>query len=175
MRTTQELGPAAAVRGESHSPKDAKVRELARQFEGYGVDARFAGYFLLFNEGRYYEAHDVLESLWLPLRRTEEGDFYKGMIQLAGAFVHVQKRRPGPARALLRLAQANLGKYPMDHLGLEVGGIHALIEAWLKALHGVDVLPSGMDSGLGIEVPILTLPWRKAVPDVLSGRDGARV
>ena len=63
---------------------------MAAKYAGHGVDARFAGYFILFNEQKFYEAHDVLEDLWLPDRHGPNGHFYKGLIQLAGAFVHLQ-------------------------------------------------------------------------------------
>ena len=56
-----------------------------------GLDAHYAGYFTCFNAGDYYEAHDVLEHLWLR-GCGEEHAFYKGLIQIAGAFVHLRKQ-----------------------------------------------------------------------------------
>ena len=69
------------------------MAELAKTFAGEGVDPRYAGYFALFNQQKFYEAHDILEDLWLPDRHGVNGSFYKGLIQLAGAFVHLQKQR----------------------------------------------------------------------------------
>jgi predicted metal-dependent hydrolase len=98
-------------------------------------DPRYLGYFECFNEQRFFEAHEVLESLWLPQRQEgPNGPFYKGLIQLAGAFVHLQKNRLGPAVALLKLAQGNLRKYPATHEGLAVEGLLAMIEDWLHSL-----------------------------------------
>ncbi|MBV9128707.1 MAG: DUF309 domain-containing protein, partial [Verrucomicrobia bacterium] len=57
----------------------------------------FLGYRRLFDEARYYEAHDVLEHLWLGARGDRNFLFYKGLIQLAGAFVHLQKQHAAPA------------------------------------------------------------------------------
>src|SRR5258708_36602476 len=51
----------------------------------------YGAYFACFNAGQYYEAHDVLEQLWLSCR-DENALFYKGLIQVAGAFVHFQKQ-----------------------------------------------------------------------------------
>lgn len=94
-------------------------------------DRRYVGWFACFNRGEYYEAHDVLEDLWL-----QEGKgglnhgFYKGLIQLAGAFVHLQKGRMGPAVALFRLAEANFARYPALHAGIDLGGVAAMSAGW---------------------------------------------
>jgi len=80
----------------------------------------------------------VLEDLWLPGRHGPNGDFYKGLIQLAGAFVHLQKNRLGPAAALFVLARSNLQKYPAIHEGLALGGVLAMIEHWLRKSESAD-------------------------------------
>ena len=86
----------------------------------------YLAYFQCWNEQRYYEAHDVLEHLWLQTD-SDDGNFFKGLIQAAGAFVHLQKnyeqpthakhsRRLAPAIRLFRLAEANLAPYgPIRH------------------------------------------------------------
>jgi hypothetical protein len=104
------------------------------------IDPCLAGYLECFNSGRYYEAHDVLEHLWLRQGREHpDHAFHKGLIQLAGAFVHLRLqylhpdhpkhgRRVAPARRLLLLAEANLLRYPDDHLGLDVVSVRALAQ-----------------------------------------------
>jgi predicted metal-dependent hydrolase len=86
----------------------------------------YRAYFQCWNKQRYYEAHDVLEQLWLN-SDTEDNDFFKGLIQAAGAFVHLQKnfehpthakhsRRLKPAVRLFLLAERNLTPYsPVRH------------------------------------------------------------
>jgi predicted metal-dependent hydrolase len=101
------------------------------------LDAHYLGYFECFNGQLFFEAHEVLEELWLQDRRGPNGDFYKGLIQLAGAFVHVQKSRPGPAAALFRLAEANLGKYGSLHQHLDIERVLRLITDWLNRVQGV--------------------------------------
>jgi predicted metal-dependent hydrolase len=102
--------------------------------EADGVDRHYAAFFECFNRGLFYEAHEVLEQLWLPQRGGLNDRFYKGLIQLAGAFVHWQKERTGPAAALLKLARANLRGYPATHERLDVREVLALIEGWLEKL-----------------------------------------
>ena len=107
---------------------------MAEQFRDGNFDPHYSGYFELFNQQKFYEAHDVLENLWLPDRHGVNGNFYKGLIQLAGAFVHLQKNRPRPAAALFKLAQANLEKYPRVHEHLDSSAVLQLIQSWLEDL-----------------------------------------
>ena len=120
------------------SKKSSQIAALIESFRGRGLDAHYLGYFACFNAELFYEAHDVLEEMWLPARRIPDGDFFKGLIQLAGAFVHLQKNRLRPAVALFKLAQANLKKYPDRHWQLDVGAVLAVIEDWLIRLEEND-------------------------------------
>lgn len=99
-----------------------------------GLDPHYAGWFACFNRGDYYEAHDVLEALWLAQRRQPNDRFYKGLIQLAGAFVHLRKNRLRPADALFALAETNLNAYPPLHERLDLAGVLNLIRVWRTAL-----------------------------------------
>ena len=86
----------------------------------------YVGFFRCWNEQRYYEAHDVLEHLWLQTK-SEDANYFKGLIQAAGGFVHLQKqharpthpkdgRRMYPAVRLFRLAEKNLAPFaPIRH------------------------------------------------------------
>ena len=116
------------------SHKSARIATMIESFQGRELDARYLGYFDCFNRQLFYEAHDVLEDLWLPGRHGENGNFYKGLIQLAGAFVHLQKNRLRPSAALFKLAQANLEKYPRCHERLDLTAVRALIADWLRQL-----------------------------------------
>jgi predicted metal-dependent hydrolase len=114
------------------SKKSARIAEMIRQHADAGgpFDPHYHGYFACFNEQLYFEAHDVLEEIWLPIRKSAGGSFYKGLIQLAGAFVHLQKNRLRPAAALFKLAQDNLAQFPTPHEGLNTTAVLRLIEYW---------------------------------------------
>ncbi len=113
------------------SKKSGKIAGRIACFQGRELTAHYLGFFDCFNDQLFYEAHDVLEELWLPDRKGPNGDFYKGLIQLAGAFVHLQKERLKPSAALFKLARTNLAKYPATHERLDVAAVLRLIEVWL--------------------------------------------
>lgn len=115
----------------------AFIEQLAAGHET--LDPCYAGFFQCFNEQRYYEAHDVLEHLWLQ-RRDENYAYFKGLIQVAGAFVHLQKqflrpthakdgRRLRPAARLFQLATGNLSGYRPRHLHLDVEALCRFCDA----------------------------------------------
>lgn len=120
------------------SKKSGKIAERIAAFQGGELDAHYLGYFDCFNQQLFYEAHDVLEEIWLEDRRGPNGDFFKGLIQLAGAFVHLQKDRLRPSAALFKLARTNLEKYPATHEQLDVRAVLSLIASWLTALEATE-------------------------------------
>lgn len=107
---------------------------MIEDLRGRDLDPHYLGFFECFNRQLFYEAHDVLEELWLAQRGQSNDHFYKGLIQLAGAFVHLQKNRLKPAAALFRLAQANLSKFPSLHERLDLPRVLRLIDHWLHEL-----------------------------------------
>lgn len=110
------------------------------------LEPHLAGYIECFNSGRYYEAHDVLEDLWLRQGKGHpDYHFHKGLIQLAGGFVHLKLhgaypdhpkhgRRLAPARRLLLLTVENLRAYPALHRGVDVTAVIRLSEETAAAI-----------------------------------------
>jgi predicted metal-dependent hydrolase len=136
------------------SLKSARIAAMIESFQGHELDAHYLGYFDCFNRQLFYEAHDVLEDLWLKDRHGMDGNFYKGLIQLAGAFVHLQKHRLRPAAALFRLALANLDQYPPQHKQLDLKVVHDLAQNWLAQLERDDFYLNPLTAA---HVPQLTL------------------
>lgn len=136
------------------SKKSGHIAARIASFQGQALDAHYLGYFDCFNRRLFYEAHDVLEELWLADRRGPDGDFYKGLIQLAGAFVHIQKNRRGPAEALFGLAQANLAKYGSPHHRLDLRNVQRLIEGWRRRVAGAENVAPLLAAG---PAPVLEL------------------
>ena len=108
----------------------------------------YRGFFRCWNEQRYYDAHDVLEQLWLKAK-SSDSDFFKGLIQAAGAFVHLQKhfdypshakhsRRLPPAVRLFQLADKNLSPFAPVHHGLDVAAFCQLLRGYADRIVASD-------------------------------------
>ena len=108
----------------------------------------YRAFFRCWNEQQYYEAHDVLEQLWLNTK-SPDSYFFKGLIQAAGAFVHLQKhfehpshakhsRRLPPAVRLFRLANKNLSRFAPLHQGLNVAAFCQLLRGFADRIVASD-------------------------------------
>ena len=109
----------------------------------------YAAYFQLWNAQRYYEAHDVIEQLWLVEKNAELARFYQALIQAAGAFVHLQKnfqhpshakhsRRLPPARRLFELALENLEGLPNEFRALDLVRFRELLRRYRDEIVAAD-------------------------------------
>jgi len=117
------------------SHKSAKIDALLTGFaELPGFDRHYVGFFRCFNAQLYYEAHDVLEEVWLPIRGQPQARFYQGLIQTAGGFVHLQKQRLGPASRLFALALANFESYPARHAGIDLDAVRGICHQYRDAV-----------------------------------------
>src|ERR1700746_204100 len=108
----------------------------------------YRAFFHCWNEQRYYEAHDVLEQLWFK-SDSSDANFFKGLIQAAGAFVHLQKRfehpshakhsrRLPPAVRLFRLAEKNLANFAPRHHRLNVAALCHLLSRYAEEIVASD-------------------------------------
>jgi hypothetical protein len=124
----------------------------------------YRAFFFCFNNAQYYEAHDVLEHLWLKCD-DQNRSFYQALIQIAGAFVHFQKqalfpnhpthgRRSAPGKRLLALASRRMSDFPEQHLGVHVGGLRALCSEWVM-LADLATVPLRAFKAPVLEVPSL--------------------
>ncbi|MEO6784872.1 MAG: DUF309 domain-containing protein [Chthoniobacteraceae bacterium] len=126
---------------------------------GARLDPYYLAWFERFNACEYYEAHEVLEVLWLRTPGSDR-DFFKGLIQVAGAFVHLRKQlerphhatdstRLRPAARLFLRGKSHLAPYGPVHLRLDVAAVCALCES---LAHGIE------QSGFADN------PWNPATP-----------
>lgn len=148
------------------SKKSAKIQKLISGLSHPEYDPHYLGFFACFNQQDYYEAHDVLEELWLAEGKNgPDYHFYKGLIQTAGAFVHLQKhhqdsghhvhgKRLAPGGRLFRLALANLERYPQKHRGLDLREVRHLNERYILLLEKAPQLNPWTPD----KAPVLTLP-----------------
>jgi len=114
--------------------------------DGIAAHPYYRAFFRCWNEQRYYEAHDVLEQVWLGKKITpEDAQYFKGLIQAAGAFVHLQKhyqhpthpkhgKRLAPAVRLFRLAERNLAPFDPARHDLDVAGFRKMLSRYCQAV-----------------------------------------
>ena len=104
---------ANQVRSRPRRQPDFRWQELGgcdRPAVAVRAHPQLTGFIECFNRQAYFEAHDVLEELWL---KTHSGhrDFYKGLIQTAVAFLKLQQGKPDPAVRLAQRAASHLEKF----------------------------------------------------------------
>jgi len=97
------------------------------------MDARLREGIGLFNDGRFFESHEVLEALYLD---TDDANkpFLEGLIQLAAAFRIFADfgEVKGPAR-MVRQALIRFENYQPAFLLVRVAELSEGLEAWAKA------------------------------------------
>ena len=142
------------------SHKSPKIDALLAGFADLpGFDRHYVGFFRCFNARLYYEAHDVLEEVWLPIRGQAQAKFYQGLIQMAGGFVHLQKQRLGPAARLFALALANFESYPSPHAGIDLEVIREICRRHRQAVidSGETANPWSKDHAPQLDLPSTAL------------------
>jgi uncharacterized protein len=84
-----------------------------------------------FNEGEYFEAHEVWEELWHAASGIKH-DFYHGLIQAAVALEHYRRSNPRGVIALHRSYPGKFRAVPDRFMGLDVRRFVAEMEAFLR-------------------------------------------
>jgi predicted metal-dependent hydrolase len=107
----------------------------------------------LFNAGHFFEAHEVLEDLWVievpPLK-----NYYKGLIQAAVAICHWERGNLNGARKLWISAETYLIEYPQLYEGLTLGSFREAMRCLFAPLMRLPEAPSKPDRKL---IPVLEL------------------
>ena len=111
----------------------------------------------LFDAERFFEAHEVLETVWKRDGFDDESRrWWRGLTQLAVACCHLQRGNLPGARGVLARAMTNLGMPVADAGGLDPGAVHRSAQGLAmqlqlrdRALPGVREFPRLGPSGLG--------------------------
>jgi predicted metal-dependent hydrolase len=86
-----------------------------------------------FNAGRFFEAHETWEEVWLRSSEPEK-TFLQGIIQMAAAFHHYSRGNTRGARSLLEASLARLARFPSAHRGMQLAALRAEAQTWAAAL-----------------------------------------
>ena len=73
----------------------------------------------LFNEGEFFEAHEVWEDAW-HMARGVKHDFYQGLIQCAVALEHYRRGNPRGVVSLYNSYPPKFAEVPPVFMGLDV-------------------------------------------------------
>ena len=93
------------------------------------------------NEGRYWEAHETLEAVWLPAPYPLRL-FYYALIKLAVGLLHYERGNMGGARQQLQAAVDFLEPFSPRFMGLRVDLVVEDARARLEAVSAGNVGPS---------------------------------
>ncbi|MGH7861110.1 MAG: DUF309 domain-containing protein [Candidatus Dormibacteraceae bacterium] len=88
----------------------------------------------LFNAGRYWAAHEAWEEVWMLDRHGPDGDFWKGLIQVAAGCLHAQRQNRRGTQNKLSGGLSLLTPFRPRHLSVELEPLLAVVEANLAAL-----------------------------------------
>jgi hypothetical protein len=103
----EALGPVLSCRRLENLPLTAAPAEVMSEARA------------LFNEERYWEAHEVLEGLWKVVTGSEK-QLLQGMILAAAALVHAQKNEPKVVGSMLEDAARRLENQPASYHGIDI-------------------------------------------------------
>jgi predicted metal-dependent hydrolase len=87
----------------------------------------------LFNQSRFFEAHEALEDVWRAAPASEK-KFWQGLIQAAVGFHHYSVGNRIGAQSLLARADRNLRAYPEEFRGIQLQLLLESLAEWQKAL-----------------------------------------
>lgn len=86
-----------------------------------------------FNAGRFFEAHEVWEEVWLETAEPEKTTL-QGMIQIAAGFHHYCAANPEGACSLMTAGVVKLLRAPETHRGVSLKKLREETRQWIVAL-----------------------------------------
>ncbi|WP_139490798.1 DUF309 domain-containing protein [Brevibacillus dissolubilis] len=108
-------------------------------------------FFEKFNQGEYYECHDLLEEIWMEQKHNK---FLQGLLQLAVGIYHLECGNIKGARFMFTNSRKYLHKYAPRFWDLNVDDVLTYLEECLAVLPDVDSITYE-------EAKQLPFPYRK--------------
>jgi predicted metal-dependent hydrolase len=108
------------------------------------LQKRFEDGIRKFNEGKFYECHDVLEDVWFDVRGRSR-KFYQGLIHLAVGFYHLTHRNNLKGTiSQLNKGISKLSEYEPEFQGVE---LKRLLDGVRKCLEEIQRLKDSKSEG----------------------------
>ncbi len=90
-----------------------------------------------FNNGSFYECHDILEDVWFDIR-GQSRKFYQGLIHLAVGFYHILERNnPKGAISQLTKGTEKLSDYKPSYQGVELENLLAKVHKCIQSIKDI--------------------------------------
>lgn len=126
-------------------PRDA-VDEMPDRVEPEDVcrtvDQAVAAAAGLFDEQRFFEAHEFFEWAWKgPVTPDADRPFFKGMAQLSVGYCHTQRGNARGAATLLQRGIDATAPFAPRHHGIDVDGVRRDGQRFLELLGSTDPSP----------------------------------
>jgi predicted metal-dependent hydrolase len=106
-------------------------------FDRHSVEENHRLGIRLFEQRRYFPAHEAWETAWKQARGTDDAEFFKGLSQLGAGYVHLLRGNRHGAMTLMRRAASRISRYPEGHRGIASGALAA------RALADADAVEQG--------------------------------
>lgn len=108
----------------------------------------------LFNGRLFFECHEYLEGVWKATSGLEK-DFYHGIVQVAAAFYHFEKRNWHGATTLVQKGMRKLAGYPDVYLGINLEAFRRALGPWASHFQDHGKHPEPRD------YPVISLEARR--------------
>jgi predicted metal-dependent hydrolase len=87
----------------------------------------------LFNEAKFFEAHEALEDVWRGAPPAEK-KFFQGLVQVAVAFHHYSTGNVVGMRSVMHRAARNLAPAPANFAGIDLKRLLDSLRGWETAM-----------------------------------------
>ena len=98
---------------------------------------------VLFNNGHFFECHDVLEEIWQEWTGKDR-TFFQGIIHVAVGFYHLDNENYRGSRSQLTKGLSKLQRYEPAYFGIELNDFLARVSL---CLHWVNEREEGAKTG----------------------------
>ena len=93
----------------------------------------------LFNEGRFFEAHEIWEEAWRATSRPEKQTI-QGMVQIAAALHHFSRGNLVGASSLMKRGLQNLEGCGDDFRGLDINQLREDVRSAIQQLEQTQIV-----------------------------------
>mgnify|MGYP002837764493 CR=1 FL=1 len=114
------------------------IRLLRNILQNRVEDRLFNDGIILFNDKKYYDAHESWEKLWAEYK-LEDDIFIQGLIQLAVAFFHITNLNLKGSRNLFIKCLPKLKNFPPNHRNLNLSEIIDCAESSYEKVNSIEI------------------------------------